>query len=313
MKKHFFIFLLLVVLVGRQGCFAQDTCKVGIFITDIYDLNLAQKSFNAKFWLWGLYKKDSLKILDNMELVEAKEHTYMLPTIEKRGNLNYAAQKAKATLKKDWNITNFPFDQQKLKIIVESGDAESSELVLLADIKNSSYDSENIKIEGWKIDQFKVSSEVKSYNSNYGDPQIKGKASYYNFVASLTLKRESGGLFFKLFTGLYVAFVISLLPYFMGPENAERFGLLVGALFAAVANKYVVDAILPETNNYTLVDKIHAITFVYILLSLIMTVVAYRLFASEKIKLAKKVDKFAFWVTVVSFILINLYFIGQAL
>jgi len=310
--KKYFLFLCFLIVLGSKS-FAQDTCKVGIFVTDIYDLNLAEKSFNAKFWIWGLYQKDSLKILENLELIEAKEHEYLLPTIEKREKLNYAAQKAKATIKKDWNIADFPFDEQRLNIIVESGDAETNELIFLPDIKNSSYDSSNIKIEGWKIDKFDVETKMRAYNSNYGDPEIKGKATYSNFIASITLKRESGGLFFKLFTGLYVAFVISLLPYFMGPENAERFGLLVGSLFAAVANKYVVDSILPETNNYTLVDKIHVITFIYILISLIMTVIAYRLFASEKNPLAKKVDKWAFWVTILSFILINFYLIWQAM
>jgi hypothetical protein len=291
---------------------AQDTCKIGIFITDIYDLNLADKSFAAQFWLWGLYKNDSLKILENMELTGAKEHEYSLSTIEKRGKYNYATQKGKATFKKDWNISNFPFDKQHLSVIVESGDAEHNELVFQADTKNSSYDASHIRIEGWKISKFETKTEVKSYSSNYGDPEITGKAQYSTFVADITLKRDGWGLFFKLFTGLYVAFAISLLPYFMGPENAERFGVLVGALFAAVANKYVVDSILPETNDYTLVDKIHVLAFIYVLISLIMTVLAYRLFASEKNNLAKKIDWWAFWITSVSFVGINVYLIVKA-
>ncbi|KOY86268.1 hypothetical protein AD998_09020 [bacterium 336/3] len=288
---------------------AQDTCKVGIFITDIYDLNLADKSFAAQFWLWGLYKNDSIKILENMELTGAKDHEYSLSTTERRGKYNYATQKGKATFKKDWNITNFPFDRQKLAITIESGDAEHNELVYLADTKNSSYDASHIKIEGWKISKFETKAEVKSYTSNYGDPEITGKAQYSSFIATITLERDGWGLFFKLFTGLYVAFAISLLPFFMGPENAERFGVLVGALFAAVANKYVVDSILPETNDYTLVDKIHVLAFVYVLISLIMTVLAYRLFAIGKNNLAKKIDWWAFWVTFISFFSINVYLI----
>jgi len=305
---------LLLLLIGFLSLpiSAQDTCKIGIFITDIYDLNLADKSFAAQFWLWGLYKNDSLKILENMELTGAKDHDFSMSTIEKRGVFNYATQKGKATFKKDWNITNFPFDRQRLNITIESGDAEHSELVFLADTKNSSYDAPHIHLEGWKISKFETRAAIKSYDSNYGDPEITGKAEYGSFVATIILERDGWGLFFKLFTGLYVAFAISLLPYFMGPENAERFGVLVGALFAAVANKYVVDSILPETNDYTLVDKIHVMAFIYVLISLIMTVVAYRLFANEKNTLAKKIDWWAFWATSLSFVGINIYLIIKA-
>ena len=304
-----FIFLacLISFLSGRLP--AQDTCKVGIFITDLYDLNLTEKSFAAKFWLWGLYKNDSLKLLENMELIEAKEFEYLLPTVEKRGIFNYAAQKAKATFKKDWNITDFPFDRQTLNIIVESGDAEHNELVFVADKKNSSYDDKHITIEGWKIEKFNVKDDMRTYSSNYGDPDISENAVYSIFTTSIQMQRKGWGLFFKLFTGLYVAFIIALLPFFMGAENAERFGLLVGSLFAAVANKYIVDSILPETNDYTLVDKIHVICFIYILISLIMTVLAYRLFVANKAMLAKKIDTISFWVMLLSFSIINIYLI----
>lgn len=309
---HLFTLIGLITLWGGK-INAQDTCKIGIFITDLYDLNLTEKSFTAKFWLWGLYKNDSLKLLENMELIEAKEFEYSLPTVEKRGKLNYAAQKGKATFKKDWNITNFPFDRQTLRIIVESGDAEHNELVFVADKKNSSYDDKHIGIEGWKIEKFDVVESTRTYQSNYGDPDIAGKAVYSTFTASVQMQRKGWGLFFKLFTGLYVSFIIALLPFFMGPENAERFGLLVGSLFAAVANKYIVDSILPETNDYTLVDKIHVICFIYILISLIMTVLAYRLFVAEKAVLAKTIDISAFWIMLISFTAINVVLITAVL
>lgn len=306
-----FLIILFIFQLGK--IWAQDTCQIGIFITDIYDLNLSEKSFTAKFWIWGLYKNDSLKILENMELIEAKEFEFMLATVEKRDSINYAAQKARATFKKDWNIANFPFDKQKLSILVESGDADHSSLVFTVDKKHSNFDSPNIKIEGWKIIDFKTEAGYRSYQTNYGDPNLSDISKYSTFTASITLKRESWGLFFKLFTGLYVAFAISLLPYFMGPENAERFGLLVGSLFAAVANKYVVDSILPDTNDYTLVDKIHVITFLYNLISLIMTVVAYRLYVAEKNEVAKRLDFIAFWLSIISYSIINIYLIIYAL
>lgn len=79
---------------------AQDTCKIGIFIIDLYDLNLTEKSFAAKFWLWGLYKNDSLKLLENMELIETNEFEYSLPTVEKEREAQLCSPKRKSYLQK---------------------------------------------------------------------------------------------------------------------------------------------------------------------------------------------------------------------
>ncbi len=310
MKKLYLSILLSLVVFSSS---AQDTCRVGMFVTDVYDLNLADKSFTTVFWIWALYKNDELKIMENLELVNSKEHEFTLATIEKRGEFNYGAQKGKAVVKKDWDIEDFPFDNQILRIVVESGDAETTELVILPDTINSKFDSVHVSLEGWTIKDFKLIGSQRVYDSNYGDPEINGAASYSTVEFILHIERDGWGLFFKLFTGLYVAFGISVMPFFMGAENAERFGLLVGSLFAAVANKYIVDSILPETTIYTLVDKIHVITFIYILIDLILTVLAYRLHVSEYHRLAKNIDWYAFWVIFSSFVVINLYLISSTL
>jgi hypothetical protein len=311
MKKQ--IVFICILSLSSFAVLAQDTCRVGVFVTDVFDLNLAEKSFKTKFWIWALYKKDSLKIMENLELVNAKEHEYTLTTIEQRGEFSYGAQKCKAEVKADWNITDFPFDNQQLTTTIESGDAETNELIFVPDLKNSLFDTPHIKLDGWKIKDFKVKGGKRTYSSNYGDPEIKGSANYSSIEFTLYLERDGWGLFFKLFTGLYVAFGISIMPFFMGPENAERFGLLVGSLFAAVANKYIVDSILPETTYYTLVDKIHVITFIYILIGLILTVLAYRLDVAEHRKLARRIDWVSFWTVLISFASINVYLIRQAL
>lgn len=309
----FFSFWLAIVASWAQAGKA-DTCHVGVFITDIFDLNLSEKSFKTSFWIWFNYKKDSLDVLNNAEITNAKDYSYSLATTEQRGNTKYAAQKGKAEIKKIWDITHFPLDKQHLKVVVESGDKGFHDLVFIADTINSKCDNV-VTLDGWKIQNFKIKSSKRTYITNYGDPALKqgASSSFATVEFSVDIIRESGGLFFKLFTGLYVAFGISLLVFFMGPENAERFGLLVGSLFAAIANKYVVDGMLPDSIKYTLVDKIHVMTFCYVLINLIITVVAYRLYSAERTTLAQKVDKWSFWIVLGSYIFMNYWFISQAL
>lgn len=289
-----------------------DTVKLGVFFTSVYDLNLADKSFTADFWIWYNYTNDSINPLESIEISNAKEFEFQSEDIEKIGNINWATHKCKATIKKEWNLKNFPFDKQELHIEIEDAIYDSEDLIIVADVKNSKYD-DNIKLDEWQIKSFKVTQLEKTYETTYGNPELEGSSEYPGLTASFVLERDGVGLFFKLFIGIYVAYLISLSVFFMGPENPERFGMIVGALFAGVANKYIVESLMPQTIMLTLPDKIHNLTFIYIIFHLIITVLAYRLTVREKIRLGWRVDLTCFLISLISFIAINYYWVAEAI
>ncbi len=67
--------------------------------------------------------------------------------------------------------------------------------------------------------------------------------------------------------------MISLMVFRIKPREPEsRLGLAVGGLFAAVGNKYIVEGIVPNTTQNTLIDTIHNVTFGAILIIVIMTI-----------------------------------------
>ena len=316
MKK---IFLSAILGLGlMHASFAQtekitpDTVKIGVFFTSIYDLNLAEKSFTADFWIWYNYTNDSINPLESVEISNAKEFEFTSADIEKIGKINWATHKCKATIKKEWNLKNFPFDKQELRVDIEDAMYDSEQLVYIADVANSKFDK-NIKLDEWQIKSFKVSQMKKVYETTYGNPELKGSSEYPGLQASFVLERDGVGLFFKLFIGIYVAYLISLSVFFMGPENPERFGMIVGALFAGVANKYIVDSLMPQTIMLTLPDKIHNLTFIYIIFHLIITVLAYRLTVKEKEKLGWRIDVTCFLLSIISFITINFYWVSEAI
>ncbi len=332
MKKFIFLFLAALAFCGnRLFCQAEpsdsaevaieeeegpqipDTAKIGAFVTSIFDFSLADNSFSADFWLWLNYSFDSTaNLLESTEISNAKHYEYFLPDVEIVNGITWGTQKCRATIKKDWNIANFPFDNQVLIIEMEESILDATELVYVADTVNTIYDH-RIHIDGWTITDFGIRTGIKDYRTSYGDPEISGSSHYAGAEVFFKFQRDGISLFFKLFTGIYVAFGISLLVFFMGPENAERFGLLVGSLFAGIGNKYVVDSLLPETTTYTLVDKVHTLTFLTILVSLITTVIAYRLNHVEKRKAAWRVDKTGFIIVIVAYFSLNIYFFLQVI
>lgn len=311
MKYLPIIFLLIYsfVLQAQQ----KDTVKVGVYLTTIYDLSLPENSFKTDFWIWFNFKNDSLKPLETMEITNAKETEFVLSSIEKKNDINWATHKCKANVKRQWAIEDFPFDVQYLEIQAEDAESDTTALIYVPDLKNSKIDK-NVKIDGWDITDFSVQSNNVTYQTTYGDPELSGTSTYPGVFIKVKIERQGLGLFFKLFIGVYVAFAISVLVFFIDPIDVDpRFGLSVGSLFASVGNKYIVDSVLPETITFTLVDKVHLLTFFFIFISLMISVKSLYWYKKGKVKMSKKIDFFAFWITVMSYILINLYLVGEAI
>lgn len=311
MRTFWIFFYLIFLSLTAQA--QKDSVKIGVYITSLYDLSLPENSFKCDFWIWFNYQNDSLKPLETMELVNAKEADVSMPSTEKKNNINWGAQKVKTQIKKQWNIENFPFDTQSLDILIEEAIKDTSALVFMADEKNSKID-QNIQVDGWEIKKFQIKSRISTYATTYGDPVLKGNSSYPRAIVSVQLARKGGGLFFKLFVGVYIAFAISILVFFIEPVDVDpRFGLSVGSLFAAVGNKYIVDSILPETIAFTLVDKVHLLTFFFIFISLMISVQSLYWYKKDQIKKSKKLDKYAFIGTLSVYLIINFILIYQAI
>src|SRR5262249_37508907 len=107
---------------------------------------------------------------------------------------------------------------------------------------------------------------------------------------------------------LYVSVAIALLACFIKPINVDpRFGLGVGALFAAVANTYVVGSYVPDTGELTLADILNILGILTILVTLIESTVSLWLYEryDEKV-LSERLDRMSFRVMLGGFTLANL-------
>lgn len=292
-----------------------DTVTVGGYVTSLYEFDLMENDFTADFWLWYLYRDSIINPLPRIEISNAKEYSFTLPDVENKNGVYYASVKCKAKVKQHWDTRHFPFDEQHLVIWVESGDQDTAEVFYWPDSANSGFQN-TMEMDGWKVKLFRVDNDLSRYNTNYGDPDVQGnEAAYPAIQLHFVLERTNNmGLFFKLFTGVFVAFVISYLTIFIKPTDVDpRFGLSVGGLFAAVGNKYIVDNILPDAGAFTLSDKVHALTFAAILLNIFQSVLALYLANADKPVASKWVDRIGAVVLIVVYVIGVWVFMAEAL
>lgn len=296
-----------------------DTCRMGLYITSLYDLKMSEGSFKSVFYLWFQHTNPELKPLERVEMLNAQEVSFTLPDAEfvpasatRSDSLWWSTQKVRGTFTQEWDVVNFPFDQQRLVIHFEH-DLDTSSVVLVPDTANSSLDS-HVQLGEWNIRSFRLYNVTKGYETSYGDPGLPDAHSGFSrLIAEIVLDHRGTGLFWKLFTGVYVAFVIAVLAFFLSQDYQDsRFGLAVGALFAAVGNKYIVDSLLPETTVFTLVDKIHAFTFGCILLTIVVSVISLRYHKAGNHKRSARIDRIAGLGLIGGYLCYNLWVIMEA-
>jgi hypothetical protein len=132
-------------------------------------------------------------------------------------------------------------------------------------------------------------------------------------IVYFTLEREGKGLFFKLFIGLFISVLMSLLTFFVNPLDLDpRFGLSVGAIFAAIASQYVITSALPQNDRITLVDILHDISFIFIFISILVSTVSLHFMKTERKPLSQKIDRRCFVVLSISYIILVVYFVLKA-
>ena len=313
MIKYLIIVIIsLSISISMNAQVNRDTIRTGIYLKALYDFNSSAFSYDADLWMWFIYKNDSLHPLKTIEIANAKKYEYFNSSVENRKNAIWASQNCKATINQEWDLKYYPFDRQKLEIVLEESDLDSRKVYLIED-KNKFEYSDRINIKGWKIDSSLIKKGESYYKSDFGDPTLTGESRYPKVYYTIFLSRDSWALFFKLFTGCYVAFMVSYLVFFIKPFYVDpRFGLSIGGLFAAVGNKYVVDANIPESISFTLVDKIHNLTFIYILLSILLSIISLKIYDKGKVLLSQRFDNWGALSILVSYFIINLLMIMKA-
>ena len=312
--------LILSVIIYFTACLnlsAQqdniDTVHVGIYITSIHDIDFKQKEYTATFWLWLKYKNPKLDFANNLEVPNAKTVEKTFSTIDTSDGSIFQQMKLQCVLKDSWKISNFPFDEQKLRIYLENSQFDASNMVFIEDTLGEHFDK-RFTLRGWNIDSCIISSGKKTYQTAFGNESVvKQESVYSSFRLRLSITREAGGLFWKMFIGMYLAFLISYICFYIHSDSMDsRFGLSVGSLFAVIGNKYIVDSALPDSTTFTLVDTLHGITLFFILIIIAANAYSLRLIKQNKIHQSIRFDNFTALVVIVMYVLLNAWFIWQA-
>lgn len=310
-----FVLVALLVISSLSVTNAQpDTVSVGSYVISVHDINFRDKQYTMRFWLWFVYDNPDFDFSTQLDIPNAKSIDTPEIILDSLNGKAWAIMKMKAAMKESWNVLDFPFDKQHLKVQIENTLFDNRSLVFKPDLKGSTFDK-NEAIDGWEIVNFQVSEKTNDYETGFGDPSPnRSLQNFSSFLIEMDIQRDAWGLFMKIFIGMYIAFLISIISFTLQPSELEpRFGLPVGGLFATVGNKYIIDSILPESSSFTLVDSLHTLTFLGIFATLVVSAVALKRHDDGNKEAALRINKQGSKYVIGSYIVANLIMIGLAI
>ncbi len=295
----------------------RDTVKVGIFINSIYDLDYQRGSFSVNYTVWRLNKKREFKdyylflpmnALELDTLVSSAEfHDQSENIISRRTGdttfWDYYDMTGK--FRHEFDVRTYPFEVEELVMEFE-GNMYYDHYVELA-IDNQS-GTDTLKLDSWEISPIKTLTTEKTYPTNFGSPGESGTHTYARFKVVIPIKRSGGSLFVKLFIGVLVAFFIAFFSLRINIAEADgRFGVCVGAIFAALANMYIVTLNVPLASKFTFMDALHILVILVIFWIFLCSTRSLKYYKEDKYKRVQKIDRRA---TTSSFLIFSLGLIG---
>ena len=173
-----------------------------------------------------------------------------------------------------WNLRDYPFDSQMLKVqFITSNDTSR---VLLSEsefFKSKIYiDNMDFLVDGYEIKGLSVEENFKT-SAMIADFPDGTRRNIVNsiLVFNIEIDRKGAYLYFKLFFGAFLSYIISLLVFFIDKKLFEtRITLSLGGIFGAVGNKYFVENSLPELLVLTKADIINNMVIVFIILNIFL-------------------------------------------
>ncbi len=163
------------------------------------------------------------------------------------------------------DLRKFPFDHQKLEIILEDKSKTINELRYLPLLEETDMDKSVMDFPGWNIDGWKAFTRIHDY------PIWKEKYSQYVF--EIDISRAPFNAFMKTFLPICFILLIIIASVLLPPSEAKKKLSIVGTGLAATVMFHLsIAKKIPAVGYLTFADKFMVLTYIVLLLSFAVTV-----------------------------------------
>ncbi|MCX8193750.1 MAG: hypothetical protein N3G19_00055 [Candidatus Pacearchaeota archaeon] len=298
MIKKIFILILIIYLALPSVLAKPEKVETSLYILNLGKFDIATGSFTADFYLG--FKCESYCDID-FEFMNGRA-----ASMEKLVDLpNEKFYRIQANLVSPIDLKKFPFDKQKLQIIIEDKKKTVEELVYVPNLKESGIDK-SITFIGWNLEDWQV--DVKEHYYEVYDE------TYSQYIFTIPISRILINAIFKTFLPIVFIVLIMLSSFVLDPDKiTTRLGMVGSALVASVMFHVSLINQIPPVGYLTFIDKFMVLTYFIMLLSFLLNVVLLEMHERKNEKVIKKIHKYTefgmFIIVFIFYILLFLFFL----
>ena len=181
-------------------------------------------------------------------------------------------------MKTDFNLQNFPFDKQKIKILLRQNEHDIEDyraLVTNITLRNSQKFKDENNIEGWNI---------KNVNMKYHitDPDLNFRM-FDGFELEFEIERKSGYYIYKIILPIFLILIVCWSSVWINPKELEsRLTITIVCLLSLIAYNFVIDKDLPKLEYFTILDYLILVSYFYAAIPTFISVVSYQALSLKK-------------------------------
>lgn len=266
--------LLLIAALLPAAIFSQPApgagpqkVYTGIYLMNLYDLNINDHSYHADFYLWFKWKGErnpmNIEFINSLDKwgfsrVDFSEEAKLLSD-----GYWYNGMRIEGRFYHPFSLYDFPLDRHRLDIYIENVDYPQDSLVYVPD-SSAAFIRDGFQMPGWMIDSSAMETRTNRYKSNFGETG-KAAEAFSNFTFQLAISRPLNYFLLKLMLPLLIVIIASLGALFIHPAMLDaRISLPIGGLLALVFLQQSYSSALPDVGYMVLMDKIYLLAYALI-------------------------------------------------
>ena len=190
-------------------------------------------------------------------------------------------------------LKSFPFDTQKLKVIVANVGFGMQSVRLLP--SSDSGISEKFSMPDWTVTEWDFAAVDLPIEEN--DTPIRG------MVFSLDVKRDTSYFKYKVIFPLVLIVMMSWMVFWIDPSLvATQISVSVTAMLTLIAYRFALAGLIPRLAFLTSLDFFVLVSTLAVFISMIEVLYTAHLATNDQLKKARQIDRHARWVLPLIFV-----------
>lgn len=212
--------------------------------------------------------------------LEKDQYSYALNKID----LNFKSTSV-YHIKSNFNLQNFPFDKQKVEILLRQNEHDILDYRAL--VSNWTLDGakkfklEN-NIEGWNI----INVDMKYFIQ---EDKLKNR-SFDGFKLTYLIERKSNYYIYKIIIPIFLILVVCWSAVWINPRELEsRLTVTIVCLLSLIAYNFVIDKDLPKLEYFTIMDYLILVSYIYAAIPTFVSVFVFQAIKTKNTNFSKKI------------------------